>query len=301
MSKKYITAILFPLILLGSIASYAESSGSLPLLRIAPDARSVSLGESGIASAKGALAAFHNPALLPFSERSQAAFAYSDWLLDLSIQSGAVLFDYKRFSVALSFNVFNTPNLERRTVPADEPIGTFDAHDLTFGLSAAFPIWRNLTTGLTVRYIFQQIYVEEAAGFCGDAGIAWRIQPLDITLAAVVKNVGEMQDLQGEASPLPLIAGMGIQGTVLHKDDFTLGATADLHTLRDSDARLHGGVELDWKKLLTLRGGYQTGSELRSFSGGVGLSWKVFAFDYAYQPLAEDFNESHRFTLIFNF
>lgn len=286
-----------PLFLLVTFIARAETPGSLPLLKIAPDARSAALGESGIAGSSGAMAAFHNPALLAFADRSQAAFAYTDWLLDLSIQSGALLFNYSRVSVALSFNAFTTPNIEMRVLPSDNPIDKFDAHDLAAGISLAYQFQENLALGITGRFLYQQIYVDEASGSGFDFGVAYKINPWEITLAGAVRNVGRMGALQQERTPLPTTAGLGLSGLILRNGDFGINGQADAQYYFDDDSRLRAGLEGFWQEHFFLRAGYQTGSELRTFSGGAGVAWNRFAFDYAYQPLAEDFGSTHRFTL----
>jgi len=279
----------------------AETPGSLPILKLAPDARSAALGEAGTAGSGGATAAFHNPALLAFADRSQAAFAYTDWLLDLSLQSGALLFPHGDFSFGLSFNVFTTPEIERRVLPSDDPIETFDAHDLTAGISLGYRLKDNLALGLTARYLYQQIYVEDATGISADIGIAYHLTSRGITLGGAIRNVGRMGPLQQEESPLPTSLNFGVEGIIFTLEEFGLRGLGDLQFFLEDDLRLHAGLEGFWKEHFFLRAGYQSGSELRSFSGGAGLGWKDYQFDYAYQPLAEDFEASHRFTLSLNF
>jgi len=296
---KLLLSTLVMLLLASSL--WAENPGSMPLLKMAPDARSVALGETGIAGSQGAMAAFHNPALLAFSEQSQAAFAYSDWLLDLSLQSGALLFDYGRFSTALSFNTFTTPDIERRVLPSDQPLETFSAHDMAAGLSLSYLFRRDISLGITGRFLYQQIYVEEASGFSSDLGIAYRPAFYPITFAAALRNIGKMNALQQEVPPLPSNFGAGVSGQVFKREDFALRGMADALIYFDDDVRIHAGLEGSYKSLLFLRLGYQTGSELRKISAGAGLSWTRFAFDYAYQPLSEEFEASHRFALSITF
>lgn len=283
------------------VSAQAGPNGSLPLLKIAPDARSAALGEAGTAGSGGAAAAFHNPALLSFSETSQASFAYTDWLLDLSIQSGALLFHYSRFSWGLSFSVFTTPGIERRVLPADDPIETFDAHDLSAGLSCAYRLTNQMALGLTARYLYQQISVEEASGIGVDLGVAYHLEPTGIIIAGAIRNAGRMDPLQKERSPLPTSLDAGLSGLIITRGDFGLRGLGDLQYFTDDDLRLHAGLEGSWKGSFFLRAGYQSGSDLRSFSGGAGLSWRDYHFDYAYQPFSEDFEASHRFTLTIDF
>jgi len=289
-----ITCLLIP-------AVQAEPTGSFPILKMSPDARSAALGETGVAGATGAVTAFHNPALTAFQPQAQASFTYADWLLDLNVLSGALLFNYKRMAIGLSFNVFNVPDLERRILPADNPIDNFDAHDMVTGLSLGYRLTDRLAVGVTGKFLFQQIYNYEAMGGAVDAGAAYRFDFNHLIVAVALRNFGQMQELDNERSDLPAQALAGASAQIIGNGEFGLNGLADVRMYLDDDTRLHGGLEGFWKENLFLRVGYQTGSELRTFSGGLGLHWKNYAFDYAYQPIAEDFEATHRFTLNLNF
>jgi hypothetical protein len=284
-------------------AATAQSgtSGPLAFLKISPDARSAALGETGLSDSRGAFTLLHNPALMSYTERSAASFAYTDWLLDLTMQSGAILFKKPGYALGLSFTVLNTPDIELRTLPSDEPIETFSAHDLAAGVSFSYRLGTRLALGLTGKYLYQQIYVDDASGFAADLGIAYRFPVAGLTFGAAICNVGEMAALQQKKPTLPASVAFGAAGTILKRGDFGLQGTADARTYLEDDTRFHVGVEAYWQEHLFLRGGYQTGSELRTISGGAGLAWDRFTFDYAYQPLAEDFGAGHRIAFSLQF
>jgi hypothetical protein len=300
MSRYRIFSLLMVL-LLAAGSTEAETSGSLPLLKLAPDARSAALGEAGVAGSRDAMAPFHNPALTAYTEGSQAAFAYSNWILDLTVQTAALLFNYGSVSWGLNVNSFSVPGLERRDLPSDDPIETFSAHDVVGGFNFAVRLSDRSAAGVNVRYIYQQIYVNEAFGLAGDLGAAYKLDFHDITIGAAVRNLGKMQALQSEETPLPTNGAAGLSGTIYGNGDFGLTGMGDVQFFFEDDLRLHAGLEGSWKDHIFLRVGYQTGSELRSYSGGIGLSWNRFGFDYAYQPLAEDFSAAHRFSFRVNF
>lgn len=294
-----ILAVLIAALFISSVQ--AETPGSLPLLKIAPDARSVALGEAGVAGSQGAIAVFHNPALLVYTNHNEAAFGYTDWLLDLSLQTGALLFSGNRYALALSFNVFNTPDIELRALPADDPLGTFSAHDLAAGFSFAYLLNESLALGATARYLNQQIYTESAYGLSFDLGAGYTLNSAGFTVGAAIRNLGQMSNLNEEKSTLPTNAIIGISGEFIRTGEFGLRGLGDVQGYLDDDVRVHAGLEGSWKEHLFLRAGYQTGSELRTFSGGIGVAWKAYRFDYAYQPFAEDFEASHRFAIRLGF
>jgi hypothetical protein len=295
-----ISTVLITSLILVWIAQ-AATPGSLASLKISPDARSVAMGETGVAGSIGAMAAFHNPGLTGLADHSQAAFGYTDWLLDLSVQTGSLLLHYQKINIGLSFNVFTIPGIQQRDLPSDNPLATFSAHDLAAGLTFGYPLNENLAVGFTGRFVYQQIYNEDAPGFTADLGAAWRHPGSGLIIAAAVRNAGKMGALQRESSPLPTSADLGVAGTVIHSGDFGLQASGEGQYYFDDDLRFKAGLEGFWKNVFFLRAGYQTGSELRAISTGAGLAWTRYSFDYAYQPLAEDFGASHRFTFAVNF
>mgnify|MGYP005834500501 CR=1 FL=1 len=277
-----------------AVATLGGTSGTAAFLKITPDARSAALGETGASDSRGAFTVLHNPALMSYTETSSASFAYTDWLLDLTMQSGAILFKKPKYALGLSFTVFNTPDIELRTLPSDEPTETFNAHDLAAGVSFSYRLGTRLAVGFTGKYLYQQIYVEDASGFAADLGAAYRFPAAGLTFGAAIRNIGEMAALQKQKPTLPTNVVFGASKIILKHGDFGLSGTVDGRVYVEDDTQFHVGVETFWRQHLFLRGGYQTGSELRAFSGGTGLAWDRFAFDYAYQPLAEDFGASHR-------
>jgi hypothetical protein len=301
MTRTTLAGVLILVLSAVSLLSRAETSGSLASLKISPDARSAALGETGVAGSSGAMTLFHNPALTGFAVSSQASFGYTNWLLDLSVQTGSLLLHYDKFNIGLSFNVFTEPGIQQRNLPSDNPLATFSAHDMTAGLSLGIPLKYNLSVGVTGHFVYQKIYNDDASGVAADFGLAWRQPKLGWTIAACVRNAGKMGTLQQEASPLPTSADLGMAGIVFRSGDLGLRAVGEGQYYFDDDLRLKAGLEGFWKEIIFLRAGYQTGSELRTFSGGAGIAWKRYSFDYAYQPLAEDFGASHRFTVGVNF
>ncbi len=301
MNLKFLRYILVLIAFFIAAVAQSGTSGALAFLKISPDARSAALGETGVSDSRGAFTAFHNPALMGFAEKSAASFAYTDWLLDLTMQSGAILIQKPRYALGVSFSVFNTPDIELRTLPSDKPIETFSAHDLSAGISLSYLWGTRFALGLTGKYLYQQIYVQDASGVAADLGIAYRFPVAGLTIGAALRNVGEMAALQHEKPTVPTSAALGVSGTFIQRGDFGLQGTADGCIYLEGDTRFHVGLEAFWREHLFLRGGYQTGSELRAFSGGAGLAWDRFAFDYAYQPLAEDFGAGHRISFSIQF
>ncbi|HQB65792.1 MAG TPA: hypothetical protein PK616_07870, partial [Fibrobacteraceae bacterium] len=65
---------------------------------------------------------------------------------------------------------------------------------------------------------------------------------------------------------------------------FDFFAYADLHRRADAEPEWLFGGEINYKKILVLRGGYSLRPDTESgVSGGLGICFDLFSIDYAYQ------------------
>jgi hypothetical protein len=71
--------------------------------------------------------------------------------------------------------------------------------------------------------------------------------------------------------------------------------------LDTDDIHINGGGEIIYNKTFAGRVGYQTGYESRGITGGVGIMWGNFSFDYAYMPFSLGLGNANLFSLQFKF
>jgi len=272
----------------------------LAFLKLGVGARAGGLGGAFSAISDDATATFWNPAGLTNS-RAQVAFTHTEWLQDITNEFLAITFPAFRGTVGLSFYANNVGGIERRLNPSVEPIGTVEANDVALGLSYATSINSSLKAGLTVKYLYEKIFIESAAGYAFDFGLI--LQPFfnPLKLAVVAQNFGSMDKLRTESINLPktvrlgvsyLFALDGIGGTVL--------LTADGVKVIETDFRGSFGAELQFKDQLAVRVGYQTGLSQRAFGGGLGLKMNRYHLDYGFTPFNSSFGDTHRFSFAFD-
>ncbi len=187
-----------------------------------------------------------------------------------------------------------------REIPG-ESIGEFTAQNLSIGLSLGYKMNENLSIGMTGKFLFEKIYIDNASGIALDLGGLYVKDKLSLGL--VLSNLGSMSDLKNQATKLPSAVRLG--GS--YNFDLTgisskLTVGVDGYKVFDG-GKFHAntGAELLYKDFLALRVGYQSGYENKSISAGIGLKYKAFSLDYAFVPYKYSLGSSHTITVGTNF
>ncbi len=269
----------------------------LAFLKFGAGARAAGLGNAFTALSDDATASYWNPAGLSAIRRTRLAFTHTEWLQDISNDFLAVAFPAFSGGVGLSVFSNQVDGIERRDIPSVEPIGTVDANDIAASLSYARTLSDRLSAGVTLKYLYEKIYLESASGYAFDFGLRFQSGSLPVAAALVLQNVGAMNDLQSESIRLPttLRAGLAYQVDLMTIDG-TLSLVADAIKVRDAEWRAGFGAEVAVKQHFSLRLGYQTGFDDKSVSGGFGLHVSRYNVDYGYTPFSSGFGDTHRFS-----
>lgn len=298
--EKIKAIILVLLILFSANFSVAQTGNAgatgLAFLKLGVGARAGGLGGAFSAVSDDATATFWNPAGLTYSP-TQVIFTHTEWLQDITNEFLAMAFPAFRGTVGLSFYANNVGGIERRLNPSEEPIGTVAANDIALGFSYAASINSSLKAGLTVKYLYEKIFIESAAGYAFDFGLIFQPFSNPLRVAVVAQNLGSMDKLRAESINLPktvrlgasyLLALDGIGGTVL--------LTADGVKVIETDLRGSFGAEFQFKNRLAVRVGYQTGLSQQAFGGGLGVKVNRYQLDYGFTPFGSSFGDTHRFS-----
>lgn len=182
-------------------------------LLINPWAQSSGWGGVNTSSAHGIEATFLNVAGLSFIEKTDIAFAHTQWLKgsDISINSlGIGVKAGESGAFAISIMSFDFGEIEITTVDVPEGgIGTFKPQYLNIGLSYAKEFSNSIHGGITARIISESIADVSAQGMSFDAGIQYvtgfNEDKDDLTFGIALKNVGSPMRFEGD--------GLSIRGT----------------------------------------------------------------------------------------
>jgi hypothetical protein len=291
MKKTYIFMLALYLILNNQVFG-----GGFASLKRGADARAGAMGMAYTALASDGSGSYWNPASLVQIDGIDVIIAHQQWLEDVNTEFFGIGRGNLKYGTGIYLLYTSVQNIEYRRVPSAIPLGTFSSHELIAGFSFSRMLNNNLSIGLSIKLLYEKIFIDEAWGVGGDLGILWWIWNNKIRVGGVLQNVGKTGKLKNEKIALPLIGkiGMAIPFKFLNGSCIFV---LDGITEQDFPFRIHGGIEYSWCDLLFLRGGYQVGYDIREWTTGIGFGWGKYRIDYSYMPIYSDLGDSHHFTL----
>ena len=287
-------------------SAQAQETG-LNFLRIGTNASASAMGDAQVASTGDAFATYWNPAGLARVSSNTASVSHRIWIGDLRTYDAAARFQIgRKGGLGLAVTATDSGDLEARDLPG-EPNGFFSAQFISVGISYGRQIGP-LRVGVTAKYLNEQIFESDATGYAFDAGAQLGVVDDLIRFGAALQNLGEMSELEGQATELPrtLRAGVAVfPFSILAQDDGTalldmMVATEISHLFPGDITRVHAGVGVTVLELVVARVGFITNDELRDLTFGLGLHSETLFFDYAYLPFESGFEgPGHVITLTY--
>jgi len=275
-------------LLMGGVAfAGGEGTSSGVFLTLPSGPVAAALAGSG-ATAGGPSALYDNPAGLTNVDRVSNELSHAAWLEGLN---------YDVFSAAVPFGSFDTVAIGVRymgygSIDASDNTG-FDAghiapRDMVVSAGYARAFADGWSAGLAGKYIESRITVS-AFALALDGGLQYRQGGL--VLGAALTNLGGKLKYVREAYPLPLTLNTGASYRLTPA--WTVFAEGD--SPRSGLARVGGGAEryfrsggeLEFVGRLGYSSRYSQTGGVNGLSGGIGLVFKSFKFDYAFSTLGE--------------
>lgn len=300
-SKPHIIKII--LFVFFSSGLYAQNDGSgntgMAFLKLGVGARAIAMGEAYSSIAEDATAYIYNPARLNFGVSSNVSLMHNISVQDLNTDYIASKFYVSdKVTLAIGFYTTSINNIEIRNIPG-AAIDNFDSRNLSTGISLGYLINPNISIGVTGKFLFEKIYVDEASGLGFDFGTNYSKN--NFSFAFVISNLGSMNELKLQSSKLPTSVRFG--GSYKYSKN-KLGLTFGLDGYKVLDGgKFHvlAGGEAGFNEFVFLRLGYQTSYDSRGFSTGIGFKYKTLTIDYAFVPYTNGFGTSNAFSLGINF
>jgi hypothetical protein len=311
--------------LLPSFGGSRTGTTGFQFLKIAPDARSVGVGESIIANTNDVSALFWNPAGITKVDTQKLHLQFSQTLYyaDVNLSfAGAVVPVSKQTFLGVSFETLTTGEMPVTT--EFQPFGTgqtFVANNLAVGLSLARILTENFSFGVTGKYV-RESYAEVHAGTAVfDFGFQYEVGKANTRFAVGVSNFGfntepsgavEVFSTEGtdtvenfESIAVPAVFRIGIAWDALKKTDHLLSLAGQLNHPTDNNETYGMGAEYAWKNLLYARTGYEFGLDETGMPNfGFGLRFKrnfgLLQLDYGFQDKSK-LGSVHRITFGISF
>lgn len=294
------------LVVLGVSVQTATAEGGasgMTFLKLGISARGVAMADAMAASVTGASATYYNPAgLIPggdLSETAEISLMHKEWIQDTRTEFlGAAVGLGADNAIGFSLNTTTVSDIEIRTHPGESQ-GTFNTRNLALGLSYAHRLADDIRVGVSARFLYEQILVDEASGIGGDVGLMYDTPVEGLTAGLTIANIGAMNALRTESSRLPLLARAGVAYPLsVNEAEAEILLAADLlHLFREELTLGAFGAEIVFARLVAVRAGYQAGSEGRGLSLGGGVQYGLFTFDYAFSRLAGELGNGHTLAL----
>ncbi|UCE18436.1 MAG: PorV/PorQ family protein [Gemmatimonadota bacterium] len=302
--------LLLPALTFPQFESQTPGTTGADFLKIGVGARQAAMGNAFTAIADDATAIYWNPGGLGFANRWNINMAGNRWLFDtwhgsFFASKHICVFGYQRTALGLGAVGLGMPNWNSTSNP-DAVQGK--ANDLAIIGSVGQRIdWlsRNLSIGISGKYIQRTLADESANGLGMDGGLMFRAGRFKTGLAVTNYTIQKVKFIE-ESFKLPTTLRGGM--SLAPARGFLLAV--DVSKPIDNEAKIHSGAELWVSDALAVRLGYKakTGgpddigvNDFSGFTAGLGLRWKQWQFDYAfsnYDDIANDvLNATHQFSI----
>lgn len=331
----YTTLALFML-----TAFYSEASAQIDnvgtsaanFLKIGMGARAQGMAGAYVAQANDATALYWNPSGIVSVADREVAFSRIDWIADIQLNYMATVFslgDFGHIGVGITYLSMG----EMKITNWEHPEGTgetFDANDLSLGLTWARHLTDRFSIGLTVKYIQEKINQSSASAYAMDIGTSYDTGFHGVKIGMALTNFGTKMrmsgrdlsvrtdpyqqskgsnpndvwaDLRTEDWPLPIAIRIGTSIDMLKSEFMRITGNFDFYDYRDVDQMWAVGAETAFmNEQFFIRGGVTPyiEDEIR-VSLGAGLHYMIteqygINVDYAYSDLGI-LEKANRFSL----
>jgi len=299
----FLALLLFAFIFILPLHPQSAGNTGLSFLKFGFGAKNIAMGDAGASGSNDVTSLFYNPAKLSLVDGTEFVFMHNEWIQDIRSELLGVKFDFLGLPFGVGFNVTSIGDIEVHSRAVPEPESTFDANYFFGSISTGFAITDNIAAGFSIKYLYEGMLVDESTGLGFDLGLYYATPIEGLSASAAVRNLGSMNKLREEETKLPSEVRIGPSyNFVLNDSKFEITTAAELQKYLDvDDLHLNFGAEILYNKLVALRGGYQSGYESKSFTGGLGLKWGSLSFDYALSPFQLGLGSGHSISLNFRF
>jgi hypothetical protein len=269
-------------------------------------ARAAALGGAYASVARGAEAAFWNPAGLAEFPGSQFTATHTETWQQLRQEHVALAGRLLGGGLAASFRALYSAAIDERD-ELGNLVGTFGSHDLEFLAGYGTKVAGGVSVGLTAQVVRERIADLSATTWAMGAGAAWEPAIVPGTRASLsLHHVGPagyytFAGERGQPVRLPTALHAGVSWAHGVFRDLTGLLALEARTTRGREPLIAVGGELDTPAGAALRFGLRAGDDVATWSTGAGWRTRALSVDYAWVPSRLDLDDTHRFSLTTRF
>ena len=272
---------------------------SANFLKIPVEPVGASLGNSLVASAKGVLGLYWNPAALAYTEGTEVLFSRMNWLGDTHLSFVGIARDIGPGVIGVSVTALTMDDMEITTELQPDGTGEqYSSGSYAVGLTFGLKIIDRFSFGGTVKYIHEYIWETSGSTYGFDLGSVYTTDFHHLRIGMRITNFGREMTFTGapidnkpeevaqsgisypydprleriaEESPLPQAFNVGISFEPVQLEGQRITLTAAVNDPNDNVTQMEYGGEYCWNEMVFIRAGYKTGFDEQNFSGGLGL------------------------------
>jgi len=295
-------AALFALgLALGAARASADQPG-FTFLEVPAGARAAAMGGAYGSLARGAEAAFWNPAGLADVKGIEITGSHVEYFQQLRHEQFAAATRAGSGGLSGSVRAMYTEPIVSRDDLGNET-GTFGSNDLELALGYGFATSERVRMGVTAQVVHERIEDLGATTFAFGAGATWDPKAIEgLRLAISGHNLGRaahytIDGVQGASVPLPMALQTG--GSYGHAMGGAWKATGALETrlTQGRSGIVMVGGEVAHSSGAALRAGWRWNDDASGFSAGAGLRFGSVQLDYAFVPFKLDLGDTHRISV----
>ncbi len=320
MKKNIYKSIIIALIMfLGESIGIAQqqklAQTGMKFLVVSLDAKSSSLGQAVTSLETNSSAMFYNPAGMSRLENfASVSLGQTNYIADIKYMYGSIAFapfdgDYG----VIGFNLTSVDYGDfMGTIRADNEqgfldVGTYSPTAFSFGVGYAKALSDKFSVGGGIKYVRQSLgesivgnvvldnngnfasgktETNEANVLAFDFGILYKTGFKSLDFGMSVRNFSQEVVYKSEGFQLPLLFKIGISFNAMDlldvdKKTHSLLLAIDASHPRDYQEQVAFGAEYTFLQLLSLRVGYESPTDEKGISAGLGLKHNFSGFDFA--------------------
>ncbi|HID38895.1 MAG TPA: PorV/PorQ family protein [Calditrichaeota bacterium] len=314
MKTKYV--LIFIMVSALSLYSQTELSkvgtSMAQFLKLGAGARGTAMGDAYTSMVQDVSALYWNPAGLRKIGRSAVGVSRTQLFAGITYDFVGAVYPVNHITtVGVSVLYLNSGEMELTTLAEPEGTGTtFDASSSAIGVSVAHSLTDRFDLGVTIKYVTETLFREEASTLAFDVGSQFRTGIYGMRIGMALSNFGGKMKLDGpdldtdyvieetstefsagsrlktEEWPIPLLFRLGVNMDLIGGESVILPDEKNRVTLAvegndpvDHFLRFNFGLEYEWSKFIALRFGYKDNYDAAKFTAGFGLDFSKLGID----------------------
>lgn len=284
----------FVLLVCSSPAAHAlQGAGSTgaAYLSIPFGAASIAMGEVQAAFAGDPFGWIANPAAIPAHGHQGIGITHTEWIAETRFDN--VLYRHRvhdKLFLSGAFNYAYRPDIQGYDDTGAETRALKTNHyQAVVGFGIA-PV-QDFSAGINIKYFQERLDEARASGVACDLGAHYAFTRAKARIGFAIQNIGPDISFNSVREPLPLAFRFGAShSTALAGNEYRLTTALDLVKPRYDEVFACGGVELELRGLLAVRGGYTSDANRPGDGLTMGAGFRLmqrWRLDYAWTPYGD--------------